>query len=188
MKSNSQKTYLISCIGVLSAMVFATNFLSIPIGEIARLHMGNVMCILAGVVLGGVPGGLCAGLGGFFYDLTNPLYASEALITFGTKFFLGFFAGVIAHSYKSKGENFGKNLIGGIVGSVAYIILYLGKNFIIDYYLVKNPLETVLTKISIRAASSTVNAIVAVVIATILAPVFIKAMKQSGIYQKLHLD
>lgn len=185
MNRSSNTIYRIAAIGVLSAMVFAANFLSIPIGDITRIHFGNVFCVLSGLLLGPISGGLCAGLGGFFYDLFNPLYAAEAPITFAMKFVLGALVGVIAHSGKSYGNNRIKNIIGAVAGSLGYVVVYLSKNFINEFYFLRNPIETVTTKLIIKGTSSVVNGMTAVIVAMILLPVFSRAMKTSGIYQKL---
>ena len=185
MNRSSNTIYRISAIGVLTAMVFTANFLSIPIGDVSRIHFGNVFCVLSGLLLGAIPGGLCAGLGGFFYDLFNPLYAAEAPITFVIKFVLGFLVGAIAHSGKSFGQSRVKNIVGAVVGSVGYVVVYLLKNFIYEYYMLRNPIETVAAKLTIKGTSSLVNGMIAVAVALILLPVFGKAMKASGIYGKL---
>ncbi len=183
MKKNS--TYRMAAIGVLSAMTFAANFLSIPIGDISRIHFGNVFCVLSGLLLGPVSGGLCAGFGGFFYDLFNPLYAADAPITFLMKFVLGFVAGGVSHWGRHNGENRILNVVGAASGSLSYVVVYLFKNFINEYYIMRNPIETVLTKLAIKGTSSLTNGIIAVIVALILLPAFKKAMKASGIYEKL---
>lgn len=177
--------YRIASIGVLSAMVFAANFFSIPIGDISRIHFGNVFCVLSGLLLGPVSGGLCAGFGGFFYDLFNPLYAAEAPITFLLKFILGFVAGAVAHPKSGVTASPLRNGIAAVCGSLSYVAAYLLKNFIYEFYLLRNPVETVVTKLSIKAVSSITNGLIAVVVALALLPVFLKAMKTSGIYDKL---
>lgn len=179
------KSYRIAAVGVLSAMVFAANFISIPIGDISRIHFGNVFCVLSGLLLGPLSGGLCAGFGGFFYDFFNPIYAAEAPVTFCMKFVIGFIAGGIAFSGKSRGESNVKNVIGAVLGSLGYVALYLLKNFIKEYYLLRNPIETVITKLAIKGSSSLINGLIAVAVALVLLPVFKKAMKTSGIYDKL---
>ena len=184
MKQKS-KSYRIAAVGVLSAMVFAANFISIPIGDVSRIHFGNVFCVLSGLLLGPVSGGLCSGLGGFFYDLFNPLYAAEAPITFCLKFVLGFVAGFVAHGFGRHGENRLFNAIGAVAGSLSYVAVYLLKNFINEYYILRNPIETVVTKLVIKGSSSVVNGITAVIVALILLPAFKKAMKASGISEKL---
>lgn len=179
------KSYKIAAVGVLSAMVFAANFISIPIGDISRIHFGNVFCVLSGLLLGPVSGGLCAGFGGFFYDFFNPVYAAEAPITFCLKFALGFIAGAVAFSGKSRGDSKIKNTVGAVCGSLGYVALYLFKNFVKEYYFLRNPIETAAAKLVIKGSSSLINGFIAVVVALILLPVFQKAMKTSGIYQKL---
>ena len=183
--NRKSKSYRIAAVGVLSAMVFAANFISIPIGDVSRIHFGNVFCVLSGLLLGPVSAGLCSGLGGFFYDLFNPLYAAEAPITFCLKFVLGFVAGFVAHGFGRHGESRLFNAVGAVAGSLSYVVVYLLKNFINEFYILRNPIETVVTKLVIKGSSSVVNGITAVIVALILLPAFKKAMKSSGISEKL---
>ena len=88
-------------IGVMAAIVFVGNNIQLPkiptpLGP-TRIHIGNVMCILAGFLFGAVPGGLAAGFGGAIYDLMDPFYAKEFWITFILKFVMGWGAGFIAN-------------------------------------------------------------------------------------------
>ena len=186
MKKSGFNVYRLASIGVLSAMVFAANFLSIPIGDISRIHFGNVFCVLSGLLLGPVSGGLCAGLGGFFYDLFNPLYAAEAPITFCLKFVLGFITGAVAHLGGHHGDNRLQNIIGSVLGSLGYVVLYLFKNFVREYYFNRSAIETIVTKLTIKGTSSLINGLIAVFVALILFPIFLKAMRSSGIYKKLY--
>lgn len=185
MSYSKNHIYKVAAVGVLSAMVFAANYISIPIGDISRIHFGNVFCVLSGLLLGPVSGGLCAGFGGFFYDLTNPLYAAEAPITFLLKFILGFAVGALAHSGASHGERPVKNTVAAVAGSLLYVAAYLCKNFIFESMMLRNPIETVMTKLAIKGVSSLVNGMIAVVVALVLLPVFRRAMRLSGIYEKL---
>ena len=50
----------------------------VDIGGNTAFHLGNIMCALSGLLLGPGLGGLAAGLGSAIYDMTNPLYISEA--------------------------------------------------------------------------------------------------------------
>lgn len=187
MNKNRISIYRIASIGVLSAMVFAANFFSIPIGDISRIHFGNVFCVLSGLLLGPLSGGLCAGFGGFFYDLFNPLYAAEAPVTFILKFVLGFVAGAISHPKSGATAGPLRNCLAAVCGSLSYVAVYLLKNFIYEYCLLRNPVETVTAKLAIKAVSSLTNGFIAVAVAIILLPVFLKAMKTSGIYDKLFI-
>ena len=48
--------------GMMIALVFVSNYISIPTGY-SRLHAANAVCLLAGMLFGGVRGGIIAGLG-----------------------------------------------------------------------------------------------------------------------------
>ena len=65
----------ITLTGIMAAAVYmASAFLQIPVPTAigsTRIHMGNVMCLLSGMVLDPVSGGLAAGIGSMFFDLTN---------------------------------------------------------------------------------------------------------------------
>ncbi|MEG1782136.1 MAG: ECF transporter S component, partial [Oscillospiraceae bacterium] len=100
MKKTKFDTKTLAAIGVMSALVFvATKFFSIPIpigGGKTALQLGNVMCVLSGLLFGGLPGGLAAGIGSMIVDLTDPIWAPEFWITFIMKFAMGFAAGAIS--------------------------------------------------------------------------------------------
>ena len=63
--------------GMMIALVFVSNYISIPTGY-SRLHAANAVCLLAGMLFGGVRGGIIAGLGSAIFDLTFPAYAAGA--------------------------------------------------------------------------------------------------------------
>ncbi len=60
------KIYKIAAVSVFAALVFVSNYLSVPvpvaIGSVSRIHLGNIFCLLSGFVLGPVGGGLAAGI------------------------------------------------------------------------------------------------------------------------------
>lgn len=187
MAQNKKSTdvYRLTLIALMSAFAFVSNYLSIQIGDVSRIHFGNVLCVLSGLLLGGPAGGMAAGLGAFFYDLTNPLYASEAFITFFMKFALGFTAGTISHLPNAQSNRTVYNAVAGVAGSLVYVALYLAKNFIKEYYIIKNPIETVMVKMITKGTTSLLNAGIAVVFALIFFPVFNKILTRSG-FNKMH--
>lgn len=170
----------ISLIGVMAAAVYAASaFLQIPIPtaiDNTRLHMGNVMCLLAGLLLGSWQGGLAAGIGSMFFDLTNPAYISSAPFTFVFKFLMSWLCGKIASNQKiDRNKRF---MIGALSGSVLYIILYLSKNFIEHRFVLSLPWQAVMVTISQKAVVSVVNAIVAVCVAVPLGLALYPAIKK----------
>lgn len=92
MENSSKSVYRVAAVGVFAALVFVSNMVSIPIpvaiGDVSRIHLGNIFCLLSGFVLGPVGGGLAAGIGSALYDVTNPAYIASAPFTFVFKFLL----------------------------------------------------------------------------------------------------
>lgn len=129
--SNDKRSFFsvrnLAVIGMLAALVFAGSYIQIPIGT-SRIHLGNVFCALSGLLFGPAVGGLASGIGSFLYDLIDPRYMAESWITFILKFFIGFVAGLIAH--RGGKISLPKDIVGSLLGSVAYVILYITKNTI----------------------------------------------------------
>ncbi len=157
-----QRDILYKCVftALMAALVYVGNFLSIPLASETRIHLGNSMCLLAGLLFGGVSGGLASGIGGAMYDLFNPLYISSAPFTFINKFAMGFAAGFIRRH--TKDERIGA-AAGAVVGQLIYILLYLGKNFI-EQLLLGEPVSAALGVIGVKAGASFLNALAACVI------------------------
>lgn len=156
----------VAFVGIMAALVYVTSAylqINIPtaIGS-TRLHMGNVMCLLSGLLLGPLQGGLAAGIGSMFFDLTNPMYIASAPFTFAFKFLMAWICGIIAH--KCGKEVLWKIIVGAAVGAVSYVILYLGKSFIEDHFILGLPLNVVMLTVTQKGLVSTVNGIIAAVV------------------------
>ena len=134
-----QNLYRIVAVGLMAALVYIGNFMQIKFANDARVHLGNSMCLLAGLLFGGLNGGLASGIGGALYDLFDPVYITSAPFTFLSKFSMGFVAGKLNRTGMK--NEFVRALIAAICGQVTYIILYLGKNFI-EQLILGNPMET----------------------------------------------
>lgn len=169
-------------VGVISALVFVTSAIRIPIptavGNTA-IHLGNIFCLLSGMLMGGVKGGVSSGLGSMLYDFTNPAYIAESPITFINKFAMGFVCGMISKRSTNSKSSFKLNILGGLAGSLTYVVLYVGKTFITNFFLMGAPIQTVLVTCGQKGLVSIINGVIAVVFAVILAPIFEKAMNAS---------
>lgn len=156
----------IAFVGILAALVYATSaYLQIPIPTAigsTRLHMGNVMCLLSGLLLGPLQGGLAAGIGSVFFDLTNPLYIASAPFTFIFKFLMAWVCGMIAH--KLGKETVAKYIFGAVLGAICYVVLYLGKSFVEDYFVLGLPLEAVMLTVGQKGLVSSANGIIAALV------------------------
>jgi uncharacterized membrane protein len=183
MKKMTVRTIAITA--VMAALVYAASWVRIVIplsvGNTA-IHLGNVVCLLSGLLMGPLQGGLAAGIGSCFFDLTNPLYIAYAPMTFVFKFCLGFVAGLVSHWRGRDGMQFKFNLLGGILGSVTYTILYLAQTFVINLW-VKNltlPIAALMTGQS--AIASVINGTLAVICAIPLAAGIRLALEKSDLH------
>lgn len=157
----------IALIGMMAAAVYvASAFLQIPIPTAigsTRLHMGNVMCLLSGMLLGATPGGLAAGIGSMFFDLTNPAYITSAPFTFAFKFIMAWLCGKVISKW-----NIGlrtRFISGAAAGAFIYVMLYISKTFIEDRFVLGLPLGAVTLTVTQKSVVSSINAIIAVIVA-----------------------
>ncbi|MEF9976213.1 MAG: ECF transporter S component [Oscillospiraceae bacterium] len=188
---------MICMIGIMAALVFVgTNLrVKIPAGaDGVMLHFGNVFCILSGLLFGGVPGGLAAGIGSGLFDLTSE-YASEAWITFITKFAMGFVAGLLANGFfvkakrqdattadmQKKDKGMLRTAFAAICGSLTYVVLYVIKSIIMQRFVYGLPWEGVWPIVLVKGSVSLTNGIIAVIASLILAAALRPALKRARI-------
>lgn len=98
-KQRIQKLVLTGMFAALSYVVFT--FLQIKItlpgGDATSIHLGNAVCVLGALILGGVWGGIGGAIGMTIGDLLDPVYILYAPKTFLLKFCIGLITGLIAH-------------------------------------------------------------------------------------------
>lgn len=174
-------------VGLFAAMVFVcTMFLGIkiptPTGT-TMLKTANAVCLLGGLLFGGVRGGLAAGIGSFFFDLTYPEYAAGAPITFVLYFLMGFICGTIAHWGGNKAPATGRLIVAAACGAVGYSTMYIAKS-IIALVIKGSALLPAVIATTPKMLTTGVNALFAVSIACLLAPVLRKRLTAAGLMKK----
>lgn len=184
MKSNFTLRPIVR-VGMLSALVFATAGLRIRIpidlGGTVAIHLGNVLCLLSGLLLGPVSGGLAAGIGSCLFDLFDPIYVTSAPFTLVGKFLMGFLAGKLAYAGGRDGMDHRRNLFGCVTGSVTYTVFYTVKSFLSNL-IVKNLAPGPAWVLAVpNLLTSIVNAVLAVLIAVPLAAAIRSALRRSGL-------
>lgn len=167
-------------VALFTALVYIfSRFFQIPVvtpfGQ-TRFHLGNVFCLLAGILMGPGFGGLAAGLGSALFDLFDPVYFTSAPITFVTKFALAFVAGAI---YRKRNELVDKKriVIAAILGQLTYVFLYLLKTYITNKFVMGFTNEAVMAELIPKAGVSLFNALISIIIAFILAMPLLKSVK-----------
>lgn len=185
---SSSLIFKIVLVALFAALVFVSSMMSVPIpvaiGDVTRIHLGNIFCLLSGFVLGPVGGGLAAGIGSALYDMTNPVYITSAPFTFAFKFLLAAVCGWVAYAQGSRAGHHGQNILAAISGSASYMVLYLAKS-LIEGLLLGNALVPVLLSVGTKAVTSGVNAVIAVVVSVPLYAAIRLALKRSRLLEKL---
>ena len=185
-------TRKLAYLGLLTALVFASNYariiLPVSIGGTTAFTLANIVCALAGLILGPI-GGLASGLGSALYDLTNPVYDAENWITFLTKGALGLVAGIAAAKLIQKDDSdsykrsYAKYLISTVLGAITYYVLYFFKTFLISGLFAEEGASAALgfAAIAGKIPASIFNAVVAIAVAPPLAIALVKALKKSNL-------
>ena len=102
MKTKNETLVKLTETALMAALCYvAFTFLQIKIplpgGDASSLHIGNAVCVLAALMLGGVYGGLAGAVGMSIADIMDPVYITVAPKTFLLKFCIGLIVGLVAH-------------------------------------------------------------------------------------------
>ena len=155
--------------------------LPLEIAGTTSFHLGNIMCALSGILMGPWLGALAAGMGSAIYDMLNPLYISEAWITFLTKGAYGLAAGLVIWA-GSKKWGYGKAVLSALAGALTYAIVYLSKSYFYNGLLLSGlTAEAAMLNVITKLPATTFNAAVAVIFAPILAVAIRKALARNHI-------
>ncbi len=100
-KESFQKLVLTGVFAALSYVVFTFLQIKIPLpgGDATSIHLGNAVCVLGALILGGLWGGIGGSIGMTIGDLFDPVYVVYAPKTFILKLCIGLITGLIAHRF-----------------------------------------------------------------------------------------
>ena len=79
------------------AFTFLQIKIPMPGGDATSLHIGNAVCVLGALLLGGWYGGLAGAIGMAIADIMDPVYITVAPKTFVLKLCIGLIVGLVAH-------------------------------------------------------------------------------------------
>lgn len=167
---------------------FAFFKIDIPVGtEKTAFHFGNVFCVLAALLLGGYWGGLAGAVGMTIGDLTTT-YVTSAPKTFFLKLCIGLITGLIAHKiFKLSKAHSKKYIVGATVtaciGGMAFnIVADPLVGYFYKTYLLGIPQDIAQAFAKMAALTTSVNAVVAVIAATIFYLALRPALKKAGLF------
>ena len=162
--------------------------IDIPVGmEKTAFHLGNVFCVLAALFLGGLWGGMAGAVGMTIADLTSG-YVTSAPKTFLLKLCIGLVAGFVAHKifHISKEES---RKVALPIATVVSCAAGMGFNVVADpvvgyfykTYVLGVPQEVASIWAKMGAVTTLVNAVVAVIVATVFYLALRPALKRSNL-------
>lgn len=177
----------LSVLGLMAALVFSSNYIQFmiptPLGT-TRIHIANGICLLGALLFGGVKGGMAAGIGSFFYDLTFPEYVATSWVTFIMKFLMALICGLLVYAGNNRSGDAPvhilRRVIGSIAGALSYVAMYVAKQFIEQCLLLGVSFEAVaLNVLTTKLPASLLNAALAVPIAVMLHSVLRPALQKA---------
>lgn len=191
--TDTRKLTMAAMFAALCYVGFAYLRIDIPVGtEKTAFHLGNVFCVLGALFLGGLWGGMAGAVGLTIADLTSG-YVTSAPKTFLLKLGIGIVTGLAAHYlfHISRGKEERKGSLSLAV--VASSALGMGFNVIADplvgyfykTYVLGVPQEAAQIWVKIGAVTTLVNAIVAVIVATVLYLALRPALEKSRLMPRL---
>lgn len=177
--------------GLLAALCYIgfTFFkIDIPVGpEKTAFHFGNVFCVLAALLLGGYWGGLAGAIGMTIGDLTTA-YVTSAPKTFLLKLCIGLIVGLVAHKIFKLSKDHSPKYVTGV--TILASVCGMGFNIVADplvgyfykMYLLGVPLDISAALAKMAAITTAVNAVVAVIAASIFYLALRPALKKAGLF------
>lgn len=167
--------------------------IDIPVGtEKTMFHLGNVFCVLAALLLGGMWGGLAGAVGMTLSDLMTG-YVTSAPKTFLLKLCIGLIVGLVAHKlFKITKEGFDKKKLplAVVLSSVAGMAFNVVADPVVGYfyktYLLGVPQDLSKTLAKINSITTLVNAIIAVIVASIVYLALRPALKKAGLFREVN--
>ncbi len=165
--------------------------IDIPVGtERTMFHFGNVFCVLAALLLGGAWGGLAGAVGMTISDLTTA-YVTSAPKTFFLKLCIGLIVGFVAHKlFKLSKEHSAKYVtIATVVSSICGMLFNVVADPVVGYfyktYLLGVPQDLAKALAKVGAVTTSVNAVIAVIVASIIYLALRPVMKKSDMLRDL---
>lgn len=165
---------LVAVFSALCYVSFALLKITIPTPlGFTSFHLGNTICVLAALVLGGVPGGLVGAIGMGIGDILDPVYIMIAPKTIILKMMMGLIVGTVSHKIFNINKLEGKKLVKAVVisNSLGMLGNIIGEPLFGYFYyrFVLNAEDKALSALlNYNLVVTSVNAIITILIATLL--------------------
>lgn len=183
-----QKLVLTGVFAALSYVIFTFLQFKIPLpgGDATSIHLGNAVCVLGALILGGFYGGLAGAIGMTIGDLLDPVYVVYAPKTFLLKLCIGLIAGLIAHrlgriAHRTDRKAIGKWVLlaalGGLLFNTVFdpLVGYLYKLLVLG----KPAAQIALTW---NILSTSINTVISTVVSVVVYMALLPSLKKAGLF------
>ena len=177
--------------GVFAALSYVVfTFLQIKItlpgGDATSIHLGNAVCVLGALLLGGLYGGVGGAIGMTIGDLLDPYYILYAPKTFILKLCIGLITGLIAHrlghiSTEKDNARVLKWTIAAAVGGLLFNVIF---DPLVGYFYKRLILGRPAADVTLawNIASTSINAVTSTVVSVIVYMALRPALKRSDLF------
>lgn len=177
--------------GVFAALSYVVfTFLQIKItlpgGDATSIHLGNAVCVLGALLLGGLYGGVGGAIGMTIGDLLDPYYILYAPKTFILKLCIGLITGLIAHrlghiSTEKDNAKVLKWTIAAAVGGLLFNVIF---DPLVGYFYKRLILGRPAADVTLawNIASTSINAVTSTVVSVIVYMALRPALKRSDLF------
>lgn len=177
--------------GVMAALSYVVfTFLQIKItlpgGDATSIHLGNAVCVLGALLLGGVYGGLGGAIGMTIGDLLDPIYIVYAPKTFLLKLCIGLITGLIAHKLghittETDNRKVWKWTVAAAVGGLLFNVIF---DPLIGYFYKLVILGKPAAELTLawNIASTSINAVTSTIVSAAIYMAVRPALKKSGLF------
>ena len=185
---NARTLAIASLFAALCYIGFTYFRIDIPVGsEKTAFHLGNVFCVLAALFLGGMWGGMAGAVGMTLADLTTA-YVTSAPKTFLLKLCIGLITGLVAHKGFHISQEKSRKIkmpIAVVLSSAAGMAFNIVADPLVGYfyktYVMGVPQEFAKVWAKMGAVTTSVNAVVAVICASVFYLALRPALKKTNL-------
>lgn len=185
------KVVFTGLIAALSYVVFTFLQIKIPLpgGDATSIHLGNAVCVLGALLLGGAYGGIGGALGMTIGDLFDPVYVVYAPKTFILKLCIGLITGLVAHKIGHITKESDKKVVlkWVVAASVAGLMFNVIFDPLVGYFYKLVILGKPAAELTLawNVASTSINAVASTIVASAVYMALRPALKKSGLFFEL---
>lgn len=185
-----QKLVMTGVFAALSYVVFT--FLqikiSLPGGDATSIHLGNAVCVLGALILGGLYGGIGGAIGMTIGDLFDPIYVVYAPKTFLLKLCIGLITGLIAHKIgkithtQDKKKVFLWALLAAIGGLAFNMVADPLVGYVYKLLILGKPAADI--TLAWNMLSTSINAVLSTIVSVLVYMALRPALQKTGLFYK----